>query len=154
MKTLLLLTLTPFIIAQPKSIAYTGTECIASTTPHCGGFAAIALPIAQSDTFSWTKIFQGSPSKAGLPASVTTTGLAKRLWTLPLGNVKLNVMGLGAVGASQTATATTAAFNAGGGVDVSGLSKRWPWMRAWVGGLQEKAGSSQTRVTLGIGGSW
>ncbi len=34
----------------PKSIAETGIECAASTTPKCGGFAAIVLPVAQSDT--------------------------------------------------------------------------------------------------------
>ncbi len=139
---------------KPSSIALIGTECGASTTPKCGGMLTLAIPIAQSDTYSWTKIYQAAPGKSGLPASVTTTGLAKRLWTAKIGQVTFDVMGLGGVGAASTATASTAAFNAGGGLAMSGISKRWPWLKAWCGALQEKAGSNSTRVSLALGGAW
>jgi hypothetical protein len=141
-------------LAQAQNFYLAGTECAASTTPKCGGFVAMAIPIG-AGTFSWTKIFEAAPRAGKFAASETTTGLCKDMWDAHFGRVTVNVLGCGAAGSSTAATSTTLALDAGGGVLFSGISRRFSFLKMWIGALQSKSASSfETRAMFSFGGQF
>ena len=150
-------------IKQPSWV-FLGGQANASTHPQPTGFAAVALPIGGA-TWSYSQYsvyFVGNKpvtaTTTGLeqayfprskPVTATTTGLAKSLWCLSWACV----VGLGTVGTAQTGTATTSAFNGGGGVNVPKLGKL-PF-GLFVGAIQAKGGGgNQTQIVLAAGRSW
>lgn len=149
MKTALALCFAASLSAQakPQSFFLLGADGMASTRPRPGGFAAVAVPVG-GDTWSYS-MYQ-SYFTAGKPVTSSTTGLAKRLWSLKLGTVTAHVVGLASVGAAQSGTSTTAAFNGGGGVKLDGLFKSGLFI--WAGAIQDKTGSlNSTQVTFALG---
>lgn len=143
---------TPTPSASSGNFYLTGAECGASTAPHCGGFAAMAIPVG-GGTWSWTKIFEGAPTGGKFASLVTTTGACKDLYTWHMGRVAADVIGCAAIGAAQSGNTITGAFDGGGGLVLSGLSQRWAWLKAAVIALQDKAsGVTVTKILGGIGG--
>ena len=144
--------ITPTPSASGGNFYLTGAECGASTAPHCGGFAAMAIPVG-GGTWSWTKIFEGAPTGGKFASLVTTTGACKDLYTWHMGRVAADVIGCAAIGAAQSGNTITGAFDGGGGLVLSGLSQRWAWLKAALIALQDKAaGVTVTKVLMGIGG--
>lgn len=131
-----------------------GTECAASTTPKCGGFIVIAIPIGAS-TYSWTKDFESVPRAGKFAAIDTTTGICKDMWDKSFKPFTISVLGCGAAGVATTQAATTLALDAGGGLLFSGISKRFSWLRMWLGAIDSKASNTtQVNVMLSFGGKF
>jgi hypothetical protein len=125
-----------------KNLVLLGAEGNTTTSPKPSAFAAMAVELnASQQIYSWT-MYQvvGIPGKT--PSIQTTTGVATVVRTLTLGSVIVDIVGIGSVGAATTSTATTSAFNGGGGAMIRNLFKRWPGLLIWLGALQDKAGSS------------
>lgn len=145
------------------SIILIGSECQASTTPHCGGFLAYALPLTKSSDnpfYSWTKIYQAAPTglnlKSSLPASITTTGFAKDFYnhTFTKSGSSIAFIGIGAIGVSNSASAVTGAFNDGFGVVGKGVGSKTKltWLRWWIGGMHVKtSGIDKIDVMVSLG---
>jgi hypothetical protein len=138
-----------------------GVEGGASSTPKPGVFYAIAIPFSTtSDTYSFTKVFQGAPVNGKLPASESVTGLAKRQYTLNIPNSKggviLDLYLIGAIGAATSTSSTNVAFNEGAGILVSNLISNWTWFKVYMGVLQNDivSTSNKVNVVISIGGRW
>jgi hypothetical protein len=149
-------TVTP---AKIETLFLTGVEGGASSTPHIGVFYAMAIPFSTtSDTFSFTKIFQGSFVNGKLPASESVTGLAKRQYslTIPNSKVSLDLYLIGALGAATSTNSTNVAFNEGVGILVSNLISKWDWFKIYLGALQNDVVSTSNKVNvmISIGGRW
>jgi hypothetical protein len=144
-------TLGPAVPAKLPNIFLIGGSANASTTPKPVGFAAIALPVNQTQQiYSWTS-YQTVGVPGRVPTVQTTTGAAMILKSMTFGRVVVDLIGIGAVGAATSATATTSAFNGGGGVTI----KAGKWFHPWIGVLQNKAGSTTASlVQIGFWGAF
>jgi hypothetical protein len=152
MRLILLLTFSALAWGQElPNWAGAGTQYGASDSPKWSGWAAMALPISQSQSvYSYTE-YQAIPVKGKTPTISTTTGLSTILRTIKIGTKTLYVMGLGTVGAAVSSTATTGSFSGGGGAWL-----RWPsGFTAEVIMQQSKAAApAKPDLAAGFGYTW
>ena len=108
--------------------------------PHWGSWAALALPMSQSQAIYSYSLYEALLVKGKVPTISTTTGLATILRQYSTKKGTLYLLGLATAGAAVTATATTASFS-GGGIGV------WKFSNGFtleIGATAEKAGAGTT----------
>jgi len=126
-----------------------GSGYSSADSPHFGGWAALALPVSQSQGIYSYTLYQAAPVAGRAPTISTTTGVAMILRSFATKRGTLYVLGLTTAGAAVSGTATTGAFS-GGGIGV------WKFPGGFTvefGGTAEKAGAG-TRPSLKLGGGW
>jgi hypothetical protein len=82
--------------------------------PHWSSWAALAMPLSQSQAVYSYTLYESVLHKGTVPTTNTTTGLATILRTYKTTRGTLYVFALATAGSSVTSTATTAAFSGGG----------------------------------------
>jgi hypothetical protein len=118
-------------------------------SPHMGGWAAMALPVSQSQSVYSYTVYEAIPVRGRVPTISTTTGMATILRTLTVNRGTLYVLGLVTAGTAVTATAVTGAFSGGG----LGVFKFRNGFTIEAGATAEKAGTG-TRPSFKLGGGW
>jgi hypothetical protein len=128
-----------------------GTQYGTSDSPHFSGWAALALPLSQSQSiYSYTE-YMAIPVKGKPPTTSTTTGLATILRTIHIGDKTLYILGLATAGAAVSSTATTGSFQGGGGAFL-----RWTsgFTVEVVVQQSKAAGPAKPEVLAGVGFAW
>jgi hypothetical protein len=131
-----------------------------SGSPKTGGWAALALPVSQSQSLYSYSLYSAVPVKGTVPTISTTTGLATVLRTYKVSDRGLiYVLGLVTAGVATTSTATgvgvfsaaTVGAFSGGGLAI------WKFpngITLEAGATADKAGPTSASYKLGLGKTW
>jgi hypothetical protein len=141
MRLALLLAALP-LIAQtapvaPAAMAHAAGCGANFSSPGWLGYCYLAIPVSASQgLYSWT-MYQFIPNAGRVPSTVTSTGAALILRSFTFSRGTLDILGVGAIGAAVTGTATSFSPS-GGGVAMWLSPARWTFM---AGALEEKVGA-------------